>query len=69
MLEGAIAEVGLPEQAASSMEGAVGGGCDGELVDHFLETMSKAKDGENFSKWTNVSVLRKWFFFHADIRQ
>ncbi|XP_040032156.2 interferon regulatory factor 3 isoform X1 [Gasterosteus aculeatus] len=56
MLEGAIAEVGLPEQAASSMEGAVGGGCDGELVDHFLETMSKAKDGENFKTHFRISV-------------
>ncbi len=51
-----MGEAGLPEQPAHPMEGAVGGACDGQLVEQFLHTMNKTKDGENFSKLIDATV-------------
>ncbi|KAL6095114.1 irf3 [Pungitius sinensis] len=48
------AEVGLPEQPASSMEGASGGGFDGQWVEDFLEAMTKTR--ENFKTHFRISV-------------
>ncbi|KAM8836527.1 interferon regulatory factor 3 isoform 1-T2 [Spinachia spinachia] len=55
-LEGEIPEVGLPGQPASSMEAAVGGASDGEWVEHFLEAMTKTREGQNFKTHFRVSV-------------
>lgn len=50
MYEGAVTEAGLPEQPAHPIGGAEGGAYDEQLAAHFLQTMQKTSDGDNFSK-------------------
>ncbi|KAM9837142.1 interferon regulatory factor 3 [Aulostomus maculatus] len=54
--EGAVSEAGLPEQPAHPMEGAVGGACS-ELVEQFLDTMNKTKDGDHFKTQFRITVF------------
>lgn len=48
--QGAVSEAQFPEQPACPMEGAEGGACGGHLVEQFLHTMNKTRDGDNISK-------------------
>lgn len=73
--EGAFGEAGLPEQPARPMEGAVGGAYDEQLVEQFLQTMSRASDGNNFKThfrvlvyYRGVKVLEKLVENEAGIR-
>ncbi|XP_042363690.1 interferon regulatory factor 3 isoform X2 [Plectropomus leopardus] len=54
--EGAVGEAGLPEQPARPMEGAVGGACDGQLVEQFLHTITKTSDGDTFKTQFRITV-------------
>ncbi|XP_034049029.1 interferon regulatory factor 3 [Thalassophryne amazonica] len=54
--EDAVGGAGLPEQPAHPMDGVVGGACDAQLVDQFLQTMSKAKDENHFKTQFRISV-------------
>ncbi|XP_049916409.1 interferon regulatory factor 3 [Epinephelus moara] len=56
MSEGAVGEAGLPEQPAHPMEGAVGGACDGQLVEQFLHTITKTSDRDNFKTQFRITV-------------
>lgn len=56
LCEGAVSEAGLPEQPARPMDGAVGGACDGQLVEQFLDTMNKTTDRGNFKTQFRISV-------------
>lgn len=57
MFVGAASETGLPEQPPCPVKGAVGGAYDdGQIATHFLQTMHKTGDGDNFSKLVDVAV-------------
>ncbi|KAM6897484.1 interferon regulatory factor 3 [Xenentodon cancila] len=54
---GAASETGLPEQPACPVQGAVGGAYDdGQIATHFLQTMHKTGDGENFKTQFKITV-------------
>ncbi|KAG7227816.1 hypothetical protein INR49_013610 [Caranx melampygus] len=55
-VEGAGGEAGLPEQPAPPMGGAVGGACDVQLVQNFLDNMDKTRDGDSFKTAFRISV-------------
>lgn len=54
--EDAVGGVGLPEQPAYPMDGAVGGACNQQMVEQFRDTMSKTMVGEHFKTLFRVSV-------------
>ncbi|XP_030255978.1 interferon regulatory factor 3 [Sparus aurata] len=54
--ESAVGEAGLPEQPARPMEGAMGGACDGQLAEQFLQAMSRTSGGDNFKTQFRISV-------------
>lgn len=56
MFVGAASETGLPEQPACPVKGAVGGAYDdGQIATHFLQTMHRTGDGDNFSKLVDAA--------------
>lgn len=57
-VEGAGGEAGLPEQPAPPMGGAVGGACDVQLVQNFIDNMDKTRDGDSLSKLMDAELLR-----------
>lgn len=57
--KGAFGEAQLPEQPACPMEVAVGGASDGQLAEQFLQTMSRTRDGDNFSELMDAALKRK----------
>ncbi|XP_059180636.1 interferon regulatory factor 3 [Centropristis striata] len=56
MCEGAVSEAGLPEQPAHPMEEAVGGDCDEQLVEQFLDSVNKTRVDDNFKTSFKVTV-------------